>query len=568
MVGMQDNHPVCRPTVASHVSLPLIGLPRAAFLLWLAVALWAAAPASAAPGGRAPNIVLILADDMGFSDLGCYGSEIRTPNVDRLAHGGLRFSQFYNVGRCCPTRAALMTGLYPHQTGVGHMMDDTMRPGYRGNLNTQCVTLAEVLHAAGYQTMMCGKWHLTRHVAPAGPKFNWPLQRGFDLFYGTIMGAGSYFDPLSLTRGNEQFRATGDYYYTDAITDRAADFIEKAGHSPKPFFLYVAYTAPHWPLHAPAELAARHRGQYRIGWDDLREARRRRQIAQGLIRESWPLTPRDARVPAWELTPDRPWQERRMEVYAAQIDEMDQGVGKILERIRQIGAEENTLVMLLSDNGGCAEELGDLRASPSLASLAPPKTRDGRPLQFGNRSNLMPGPSDTFQSYGIGWANASNTPFRLYKHWVHEGGIATPLVVYWPAVIHDAGGIVHEPGHVIDIMATCAEVAGTKYPAAFGGFPILPLEGESLLAVFEGKTRHRGPMFWEHEGNRAVRDGKWKLVSTFSGQWELYDMEADRTEMHDLSRRFPVIVKDLQGSYEEWANRVHVEPWPVGKMTR
>jgi arylsulfatase A-like enzyme len=512
---------------------------------------------SAAAVDRRPDIVLIVADDLGFSDLGCYGSEIPTLNLDELALGGLRFTQFYNCGRCCPTRAALLAGLYPHRTGVGHMMDDWMRPGYRGNLNQECVTIAEVLRAAGYQTMMCGKWHVSRHTEAYGAKHTWPLQRGFEKFYGTIHGAGSYFDPVTLTLEEDFVRAPTDFYYTDAISEYAAQYIEQAARTDRPFFLYVAYTAPHWPLHARPEDLVRFQGKYAAGWDTLRERRQRQMIRLGVVRSQWPLAPRDPRVLAWVDVPYKPWHERRMEVYAAQVYRMDRGVGRILEKLRQVGREENTLVFFLSDNGGCAEEI-----LPNWQGLhIPSKTRDGRGVQVGNNPNILPGTEGTYQSYGVPWANVSNTPFRLYKHWVHEGGIATPLVVSWPAVIRDGGRLVHEPGHVVDIMPTCCELAGVRYPSLFKGRDVLPTDGESLRPLLVGGSRKRAPIFWEHEGNRAVREGKWKLVSKLPGPWELYDMDADRTEMNDLAGQNPAIVQFLSRLYDDWARKANVEPW-------
>jgi len=504
-----------------------------------------------------PDIVLILADDMGFSDLGCYGSEILTPNIDRLGKKGVRFTQFYNTARCCPTRASLLTGLYPHQTGVGHMMNDWNQPGYRGNLNRQCVTIAEALGEAGYQTYLCGKWHVTRHTDPGGPKFNWPLQRGFDRFYGTIHGAGSYFDPVTLCRDNQFVGVTDDYYYTEVISERAAEYIEYAARTDKPFFLYVAYTAPHWPLHARQRDIARYREMYAMGWDELRIRRHKEMIRQGIVKSSWPLTPRDPRVLPWQQVAYQPWHQRRMEVYAAQIDNMDRGVGRILQKLRQVGREENTLVFFLADNGGCAEEI-----LPNWKGLhIPAKTRDGRAVQVGNNPNVMPGPEETYQSCGVPWANVSNTPFRLYKHWVHEGGIATPLVVSWPAMIRSGGRLVHEPGHVVDVLPTCLDAARIPYPRIFAGHDVLPPEGESLMPLLLGQTRQRGPIYWEHEGNRAVRDGKWKLVSKHPGAWELYDIEADRTEMNNLAQQYPAIVDYLTRLYDEWAARSNVLPW-------
>jgi len=513
--------------------------------------------AQASSADRRPNIILIVADDLGFSDLGCYGSEIFTPNLDRLADGGLRFTEFYNAGRGCPSRAALMTGLYPHQTGIGHMLNDYRRPGYRGNLNKSCATIAQLLRAGGYQTMMCGKWNLTRHVGPQGPKHTWPRSRGFDHFYGTLHGAGSYFDPSTLVRENHVDRASGDYYYTDAISQQAAAHLEQAGRTGKPFFLYVSYTAPHWPLHARPETIARYRTKYAAGWDSLRRQRHQRMISMGIVEARWPLTPRDPSIEAWEKNAYKAWQQRRMEVYAAQVDSMDRGIGTILKELRQIGAENNTLVMFLSDNGACAEEV-----SPKWQGLhVPTKTRAGRTVHSGNDPNITPGAEDTYQSYGIAWANASNTPFRLYKHRMHEGGIATPLIARWPKGIAQRGKLTHQPGHVIDLMATCLEVANLKYPAISGGFRLTPMEGKSLLPIFQGKTRRQEVLFWEHEGNRAVRDGRWKLVSRYPGNWELYDMEADRTELNDLAERFPVIVDDLSRAYEAWAKRCNVEQW-------
>jgi len=512
--------------------------------------------AAGAPPAR-PNIVLILADDMGFSDLGCYGGEIRTPHLDGLARRGIRFTQFYNTARCCPTRASLLTGLHPHQTGVGHMVDNPKPfPGYTGDLNRHCVTIAEALREAGYRTAMSGKWHVTPVTAS---KHNWPLQRGFERFYGTIHGAGSFFDPVTLTRGNDPAEPEGkDYYYTDAIAENAAKFIGEFAARREPFFLYVAFTAPHWPLHALEADIARYRNRYREGWDALRLERHRRMIRMGLVDAKWPLTPRDPRAPAWKDAPDKEWQAMRMAVYAAQVDRMDQGVGRILAKLRESGVERDTLVMFLADNGGCAEEVG-----PKWKGLhIPERTRDGRPVRVGNTPEVMPGPEDTYQSYGIPWANASNTPFRLYKHWVHEGGIATPLVASWPAVIAQNNGVTHQPGHIIDIMATCLDVGRARYPETFRGEKITPLEGRSLRAVLEGGRRPgHEEMYWEHEGNRAIRQGRWKLVSRHPDHWELYDMEADRTELRDLAPANPQKAAELAARYERWAARTGVVPW-------
>ena len=527
-----------------------MNLSRRSFLQSAAALAASAAPASP----RRPNIIVILADDLGFSDIGCHGGEIATPHLDNLARRGVRFTQFYNTARCCPTRASLLSGLYAHQAGVGHMMDDRSLPGYRGDLSRRCVTIAEVLRGAGYRTLMCGKWHVT----PPQNKSNWPLQRGFQHFYGTIHGGGSYYDPVTLTRDNSPASpGSPGFYYTDALSEQAARWVaEYAGQ--QPFFLYLAYTSPHWPLHALESDSARYRGRYQDGWDALRAERHPRMVKMGIVDRRWPLTQRDPTVPAWSDAPHKQWQQRRMEVYAAQVDRMDQGIGRVLDALRKSGAENDTLVLFLADNGGCAEEL-----SPQSKGLhIPAATRDGRPVRVGNLTDVMPGPDDTYQSYGIGWANASNSPFRLYKHWVHEGGISTPFIARWPAVIREGNRLSHHPAHLIDIMATCVEAAGARYPAAYEGNAILPMEGRSLLPAFQARAGLRDrPIFWEHEGNRAVRKGRWKLVSRYPGRWELYDLEADRTEMRDLSASHPSAAEELAAEYDNWASRAHVAPW-------
>jgi arylsulfatase len=519
--------------------------------LLLPAPLRAAGPAAA----RRPNIVVILADDLGFSDLGCYGSEVATPNLDRLAAGGLRFSQFYNCARCCPTRASLLTGLYPHQVGVGHMVQDLGRPAYRGDLSRTCLTIAEALRPAGYRTWMVGKWHLTPLTKG---KDNWPLQRGFDKFFGLIGSVRSYFDPPTLTRDNEPIRAPAKgFYLTDALTDQAVAYLKEHGKRPEPFFLYLAYTAPHWPLHALPEDIARYKDKYRDGWDELRRRRHDRLIKLGLVDARWRLAPRDAEAPAWAGAANKEWQAWRMAVYAAMIERLDRGVGRVLAELRKSGRAEDTLVLFLSDNGGCAEEI----PAAWRGVMFPRQTRDGRATRVGNAPAVRPGPDDTFQSYGLPWANASNTPFRRYKHWVHEGGIATPLIVHWPAVIKKPG-VSHEVGHVLDVLPTCLDAAGVAYPGALKGKKLLPPEGKSLLPIFQGKGRagHEA-LFWEHEGNRAVRAGRWKLVARHGQGWELYDLEADRTELNDLAAKSPRRVKELAERYRRWAARCGVVPW-------
>ncbi len=495
-----------------------------------------------------PNIVLIMADDMGYSDIGCYGSEIRTPNLDRLASGGLRFTQFYNAARCCPTRASLLTGLYPHQAGIGYMIRDLGYPAYQGYLNDRCLTLAEALKPAGYLTLMSGKWH----VGEKRP--HWPTDRGFDHYFGLISGAANYFD-ITKTKAPGVKRTMaiddkpfvpkpGKFYMTDAITENAVRFIHRAASGARPFFLYVAYTAPHWPLHAWPEDIARYRGRYDLGWDELRRRRHERMLQMGIVSGKWRLSPRDPRAHAWQAETEKQLMSLKMAVYAAQIDRMDQGIGRILDALEETETFENTLLLFLSDNGGCAE---------------------GGPKGFDRRGNgVPPGGVDSYMSYGLCWANASNTPFRRFKHWVHEGGISTPLIVHWPAVIRHGGGVVREVGHIIDIMPTLLEVAGARYPEERNGKETLPLEGKSLVPLFTGGTWEEPRwIFWEHQGNRAVRHGRWKLVAGHNEPWELHDMEEDRTETQNVSADKPAVVKQLSEAWQDWAARVGVRPWPV-----
>ncbi len=499
---------------------------------------------------------------MGFSDLGCYGGEVHTPNLDGLAQDGLRLTQFYNTARCCPSRASLLTGLHPHQADVGHMMLDDGVDGYLGDLNQNAVTIAEVLREAGYGTFMSGKWHVTRHFHD--PTHNWLCQRGFDEFYGILTGACSFFQPNTLTLDNEHIEPPpGPFFLTDAISDQAASQVRRhvEQRPEQPFFQYIAYTAPHWPLHAHPEDVARYRGRFDRGWDALREERLQRLIEMGIIHPDWRLSPRDPTQPPWQEAQDKEWQVRRMEVYAAQIDRMDQGIGRVLEALRETGQWENTVIIFLADNGGCAEEIQAHWEEWLMPDNAHPRTPDGNPVQFGNDPQVMPGSADTYQSYGVAWANLSNTPFREYKHWVHEGGIATPFIAHWPEGIRDGVALRHEPAQLPDIMARCIELAGAEYPETYNERDIIPLEGFSLVPIFQGEPFGRPALVWEHEGNAAVRDGKWKLVRKYPGDWELYDMAADRTELNDLSADHPQQVDEMRVYYEAWAERCGVMAW-------
>ena len=519
-----------------------------------------------------PNIVLILADDMGFADLGSYGSEVSTPNLDRLAASGLRFSQMYNSARCCPSRAALLTGLNPHQAGVGHMVADLGPGPYQGYLNRNCVTIAEVLRDNGYRTMMSGKWHVGGDYHREDPA-DWrpgesgkptPTQRGFDRFFGILGGGGSYFNPVSMMRGDRMEHAkTPDFYLTDAISDEAVQMVDESADLGDPFFLYLSYTAPHWPLHAFEEDIERYIGRYRGGWDELRTSRHEQMKGMGILDSRWDISPRIPDTPPWEHAADKDWEDLRMAVYAAQIDRMDQGIGRVMDAIKRRGLDDNTLVMFLADNGGCAELLQEDTGAARPSVYSQP-TVDGLPMRLGNDRSITPGPADTFMSYDIQWANASNALFRLFKHWVHEGGISTPFIVSWPARIRRTGKV-HSPAHVIDIAATCLDAAGARYPKEREGWEITPAEGESLMPAISGRPWERQqPIVWEHEGNRAVRDGSWKLVSEHGKGWELYDMEADRTELNDLAGSEPARVAVMERVYLEWAERCGVQEFPVG----
>ena len=550
--------------------------------------------ASVAQAAKAPrpNIIIAMADDMGWSDIGCYGGEIRTPRLDALADKGVRFTQFYNTGRCCPTRATLLTGVYAHQAGIGWMMSNQNLPGFKGDLGKNVRTIAEVMKTAGYATYMSGKWHVTPHVKPEGPKYNWPRQRGFDRFYGTIHGAGSFFDPNSLTRENTQVSPltdkgyqTDEYYYTDAISDHAVRYIEEH-EGDQPFFLYVAYTAPHWPMHATEKEIAAYKGFYDKGWNSVRKARYARQLKMGLIDPKWKNSPRDGKATPWTDARNKAWELRLMETYAAMVTNMDAGMGRVVDALKANGQYDNTLILFLADNGGCAEGMGrrngiqyrdqnpeqlkPMGKGDLQFDMIPRRTRDGRVVKQG--TEVMTGGADTYHGYGLAWANASNTPFREYKHWVHEGGISSPLIAHWPKGI-DAeryGKLESQPGHLIDLMATCVDLGGAQYPAKVGETAIVPLQGTSLVPAFNGKNIGREePIYWEHEGNRAMREGKWKLVAKgANGSWELYDIDADRTELNNLSEAEPKRLADMAERWEAWAEKALAKPWPWGGKGR
>ena len=512
-----------------------------------------------------------MVDDMGFSDLGCYGGEIDTPNIDRLATAGVQFTQFYNAGRCCPTRASLLTGLYAHKTGLGYMTgQDYGKPGYRADMNRKCVTIAEVLGQQGYSTYMVGKWHVCHDFSEDGPRHNWPLQRGFEKFYGTLIAAGSLWNPLTLTEGNLVAKPTKDFYYTEAITEKAIQYIREAPPE-KPFFLYVAHPAPHWPLHARKEVIEKYRGRFSSGWDQLREQRHQRLVRLGIASPRWKLSPRGDGIPAWSDTENRKWEQRRMEAYAAMIDHVDQSVGRLVRTLKKLGKLDDTLILFLSDNGGESlehpnGEIGTTGKPWAIMRYVPLFTHDGKPVVAGDIPGVDPGPANTYAGYGVKWANVSNTPFRFYKKYVHEGGIATPLIAHWPSGIMARKKMQRAVGHVIDIMPTCLDAAGASYPESFRGKQLNALDGKSLIPVLKsGKSKTR-TLFWEHEGNRAVRDANWKIVSRYPRDWELYDMKDDRTENTDLAKQRPEIVVRLKKKYERWAAASDVADWAKMKI--
>jgi arylsulfatase A-like enzyme len=519
-----------------------------------------------------PNIVLIMVDDMGYSDVGCYGGEVETPNIDALAGNGVRFSQFYNAGRCCPTRASIMTGLYPHRAGMGHMATrDYGFKGYKGELRPEAVTVAENLNLTGYDTWMVGKWHLSINFDPKGPKHNWPLQRGFDRFYGTLIAAGSLWNPVTLTEGNEDISPVPveeDYYYTEAMTDKAIGWVEQQPKG-EPFFLYVAQAAPHWPLHARQEVIEKYKARYAAGWDALREARILRLKAEGLLPKDSQLSTRDPHVPAWSDTEHSEWQVSRMAAYAAMIEQVDTAVGKLVAAIEARGELDNTLILFCSDNGGSSLEhpnglIGSTGAPWTTMRYVPVYTRDGRAVVSGDVPGLEPGPEDTYGGYGYGWANLANAPFRLFKKFAHEGGIATPLVVHWPAGIAQKGTIVHDMAHVMDIMPTCLAAAGAEHPAKFKEQDTLRLDGTNLLPVLAGESGLAGrEIGFEHAGNRAFRMGDWKLVAESGKEWELFNLGSDRSETRNLADARPEQLQRMVARYDEWARENWVEDWSV-----
>ena len=487
-----------------------------------------------------PNIVILFADDMGYSDIGFFGSEINTPNIDDLASEGLVMTQFYNSGRCCPSRASLLTGLYQHQAGIGFMNGNKGYPAYQGYLNDSCVTIAEVLKGAGYHTFCSGKWHVGDHFKA------WPLQRGFDRFYGFPSGGGVYFWPWRKNRflalDNDTISADSGFYSTDNFTEYAIRFIDEVKDSDNPFFLYLPYIAPHFPLQAHPEDIDKYRGKYLANWKDIRAKRYGASIEASIPDASSVLSSSDTMVFDWDKLSNEVKDEYdlRMAVYAAQVECMDRNIGQLINALKELGLFDNTVIFFLSDNGGSSEQLEGADNSESV--------------QIGSRVS--------WSSYHAPWANVSNTPFRLYKHWVHEGGISTPLIIHNKKLIPEHR-LDNQTGHIIDLMPTCLELAGVEYPEFYNDHKLIPVEGKSLLPIMQGKKRiPHEYIYWEHMGNKAVRWAKWKLVMQDEKRtWELYDMDSDRSELNDLSYQYPEIVEKLSILYEQWEEKVGVEPW-------
>lgn len=479
-----------------------------------------------------PNIVLIMCDDMGWSDIGCYGGEVQTPNLDRLAAEGMRFTQFYNNGKCTTTRASILTGLYPRREKKDQLLRKDM------------LTIGEAMKLAGYQTSLSGKWHL------GSKRESHPYYRGFDEFYGLLDGCCNCFEPTKRDppyKGgrvrkfahNDQAITSfpEDFYTTDAFTDHAIECIEKFSKARKPFLAHLTYTAPHYPLHAKPADIAKYRGKYREigGWEKLRSQRFARLKELGIAQDNWKLSGTDENAYDWE-TANHDHEDLRMAVYAAMIDSMDQNIGRILDTLEKENVLDNTLILFLSDNGGCAEEPG------------------------GRDPKIIPGPKEFYAAVGPAWGWAQNAPFRKHKSNTCEGGILTPCIAWWPGKIK-AGQLTRQPAHIIDIMPTFLELATAEYPGEFQGNQILPVEGKSIQPILLGQQRQpHAQMAWEWGRNRAIREGDWKAVWQYKGKqkkghWALYDLASDRCETKDLAKEHSQLTLRLAKDWFQWAKK-------------
>ena len=515
------------------------------------------AMASAQKNEQRPNIILILVDDLGFSDIGSYGaSEIHTPNLDRLASEGIRFRQFYNNSISAPTRASLITGQFSHKAGVGYFNVDLGLPPYQGYLNQESLTFGEVLQQAGYTTLMSGKWHVGDKLGQL------PNQRGFDHFFGFGGGGHDYYarpegqsdNPGnhfnfndSLYLDNSRLALKKGEYLTESITTHAIDFIDEASKKDNPFFLYLAFNAPHWPLQSKPEDIEKYKGVYSEGWDVLRQRRFENAKKLGVIDKNTTLAKHDDRVREWASLPDdeKKFYERRQEVFASMIDRVDQEIGRISKKLKEVGRYDNTLIIFLSDNGAQGGS-------------------DARTLEQ-NKSGEV-GTPGSWHTQNSNWSQAGDSPFRNYKSTPYEGGISAPFIAWYPSQIK-GGRIVDGIGHIIDVAPTFYELAKAKYPKKQNGNAILPLAGKSLVPVLTGKADvvNRGaPLFWEWAGNQAVREGKWKYVHADPKLGdELYDIENDRAENYNVAAEHPEIVASLKKKFEDWAKKNNVKnPYP------
>lgn len=524
-----------------------------------------------------PNILIILADDLGYSDLGCYGGEINTPNLDRLASNGLRFTRFYNASRSCPTRASLLTGLYQHQAGIGRMTFDQNLPGYRGTMARNTVTIPEVLKSAGYRTSMVGKWHVAETPLRDDQRdwlnhqvehdqytalCDYPVNRGFDTHYGTIYGVVDYFDPFSLVEGEVPIKdVPKDYYITDALSDRAAD--EILNSDDRPFFMYLSYTAPHWPLHALPEDIEKYKDTYKVGWDEIRKSRYEKMKKLGIFGDNKDFLTERQFKKSWEENESSEWDARAMAVHAAMIDRMDQGIGKVLEALEKTGKLDNTLILFMSDNGCSPEMCQNMKPGENDR---PDMTRDGRPIIYAKNKVVMPGPETTYAALGAEWANVANTPFRYWKAKQYEGGICTPCIAHWPNGLKTPkGSFNNDICHVIDLMATCVDITGAKYPENYRGYHIQEMEGKSILPIFnnEHSKRHDYVAFEHFNEAALISNDGWKIVRTKRiAPWELYNLNDDRTEKINLAEKYPEKVSELEKKYNDWADRCRVYPNP------
>ena len=512
-----------------------------------------------------PNIIIIMVDDMGYSDPGCYGGEINTPNIDKLAENGVRFTQFYNASRCCPTRASLLTGLYPHQVGLTH----------NGNsLTKNCVTIAEALKEAGYNTGMTGKWHLSKTLARSdrneqlswlahkadygifGPLDSYPCNRGFDEHWGIIWGVVNFFDPFSLVHNEEKIETVpDDFYMTNFITEKSVALIDSFSKKDEPFFMYVAHTAPHWPLHALPEDIAKYDGMYDMGWDTLRERRYKKMVELGLVDPETMPNGNNESNRLWQNESNKEWEANHMEVHAAMIDRVDQGIGEIIAKLKETGEYDNTVIFFMSDNGASPERPG----APGYDR--PGETREGEKILYRGDNYQVPGPETTMAGIGNAWAGAANTPFRYWKKESFHGGNCTPFIVQWPAGLKAEGGsISKEIGHVKDIMPTCLELANVQYPTNYKGNDIQALRGRSLLDVINGESwQSVDTIYWEHEGGKALRIGDWKIVALKNQPWQLYNLAQDLTETNNLANDYPAKVVEMTDTWHNWAVEMGLE---------